>query len=223
MGIARSLNTKIFRPFNSKNADTAQHILNRKANAKLNYVASIFSDALNKHWEVIEDGFLYKRIALRELPYIDELKMSYYLQNRFFARTYDLRFEFRIPFLREEDAKFELSYTGITQISGAKFNLSVGGKDDLDLLIRLNSEMITDRLVKLDFLDFKIAFSVKDKGWVVSADSIIGSATWNLLPPMFQVIKPTFKECIQMIELFQLIMEALINSKELENNNPEIV
>jgi len=211
MGIIKSLNAKILRPLNTKNEDTAMHILNRKANAKLNYVSGVFEEALKGHWEVIEDGFLYKKIELKDLRYIKELKISYFLQNRFFARTYDLRFSIEIPSIRHEEAKFELAYAGAMKISGARFNLSSGGTEDLELLKRLNNNFITDRLLKLDFLDFKITYSIKDQKWFMSADSIIGSATWNLLPPMFQVIKPTFKECIMMIELFQLITDAIVN------------
>jgi hypothetical protein len=211
MGIIKSLNAKILRPLNTKNEDTAQHILNRKANAKLNYISGVFEEALKGHWEVIEDGFLFKKIGLRDLRYINELKIRYFLQNRFFARTYDLRFEFEIPSKREEEAKFELAYSGKMKISGAKFNLSSGGAEDLELLKRLNNNLINDRLLKLDFLDFKIVYSSSKQKWFISADSIIGSATWNLLPPMFQVIKPTFKECIMMIELFQLITDAIVN------------
>jgi len=210
MGISRNLNAKLLRPFNAKNMDNAQHILNKKANAKLTYVAGVFGSALKGYWEVVEDGFLYKRIALANLGNLKELKLSYYLQNRFFARIYDLKFDFEIPDFREEEVKFQLAYTGVTQVTGAKFNLLSGGDQDLEILKRLNTALITDRLVKLDFLDFSIGYNLKEQKWQVSADSIIGSATWNMLPPMFQVIKPTDKECILMMELFQLIIDALI-------------
>jgi hypothetical protein len=219
MGIIKSLNAKILRPLNTKNEDVAQHILNRKANAKLNYISGVFDEALKGHWEVIEDGFLFKKIGLKDIKYINDLKISYFLQNRFFARTYDLRFELEIPSNREEEAKFELAYSGKMKISGAKFNLSSGGPEDLKLLQRLNSDFVKDRLLKLDFLDFKISYSARKQKWYITADSIIGSATWNLLPPMFQVIKPTFKECIMMIELFQLISEAIVNNIEGELKN----
>ncbi len=213
MGIAGNLNAKILRPYNSKNADTAQHILNKKANAKLNFIASVFERALSGHWSTLEDGFLYKKIALKNLRHLDELTISYYLQNRFFARIYDLKFDIDIPLQtqREEETRFELAYSGVTQITGAEFKLAVGSKEDLVVLNRLNSELITKRLVKLDFLDFKIVCLPNEKSWHISADSIIGSATWNLLPPMFQVVKPTDGECVLMIELFQLVTDAIIN------------
>ena len=209
MDIARSLNSKIFKPLNSFNEDKAQHILNKRANSKLNYVEGIFADSLKDHWEMVEDGFLYKKIALKDLNYLRELKLSYYLQNRFFARTYDLRFEFDIPIARKEKAEFELSYSGKTQIKGAKFKMIAGEENDTGLFEKLNNNLICDRLLKLDFLDLKIKYSTHDGAWKICAESIIGSATWNFVPPMFQVIKPTPQECILTIELFQLILDAL--------------
>ena len=214
MDIARSLNTKFFKPLNSFNEDKAQHILNKRANSKLNYVVGIFADSLKDHWEIIEDGFLYKKIALKDLNYLRELKLSYYLQNRFFARTYDLRFDFQIPIARKDGAEFDLSYSGKTQIKGAMFKMIAGEEADAGLLERLNSKFICDRLLKLDFLDLKIKYSTREGIWKICAESIIGSAAWNFIPPMFQVIKPTPQECILIIELFQLILDALASDGE---------
>lgn len=60
-------------------------------------------------------------------------------------------------------------------------------------------------------MDLNVEYSIQDKKWYVHTDSLIGSTTWNLIPPALQVIKPTEKECVRMFELFELIADALRN------------
>ncbi|GAA0428326.1 hypothetical protein GCM10008983_00750 [Lentibacillus halophilus] len=184
-------------------------ILNRKANDKLNLVANIYSNALNGYWKTGYDGFLCKKVYFDNLYFLKELKMSYLLKDRFFARSYDLVFEFEIPAIFNENMKFKLCYLGKTKVDGAQFSILNGNQEAASILEKLNNPLIISRLVKLDLLNLNLEYSIRKKRWYIRTDSLIGSTTWNLIPPALQVIKPKEKECVFMIELFELIANAL--------------
>jgi hypothetical protein len=137
--------------------------------------------------------------------------MSYILRDRFFARSYDLIFEYEVPATYHEDMKFNLNYKGRTKIDGAEFIMIDGNQKAVHILRKLNNPLILKRLVKLELLDLNVEYSSQSEKWYIRIDSLIGSATWNLIPPVLQAIKPTEKECVLIIELFELIADALRN------------
>jgi len=213
MSIERKLNIKNFYLTNKKNTENKMGILNRKANEKLNFVINIYEKALKGHWKTEHDGFLCKKISFNNLYYLKELKMSYFLKDRFFARNYDLVLEYEVPAFFNEQMKFGLCYSGVMKISGAQFVMINGDREAVPVLKKLNNPLILSRLVKLELLALNLEYSPQKEKWYVRADSLIGSATWNLIPPMLQVIKPKEKECVLMIELFELIADALRNDE----------
>ena len=137
------------------------------------------------------------------------MTMYYTLQNRLLARTYDLIFHFTVPCdKRDKYLELELKYEGRRTIQGAKF-VKVKGAESAEILEKLNNHLLTDRLKTLDFLEFKIKYKPKRKEWDVRVTSIIGSAVWTMLPPVFKLIKPTKEECIKMIEAFELVAHGV--------------
>ncbi len=209
--IERRLYIKTINLVKRKSKDYEMGILNRRANEKLNYVISTYAGALRGYWRTEDNGFLYKRISFNDLYHLKELKMSYILKDRLFARSYDLVIEYEVPAIFNEQLKFGLRYLGRNKINGAKFVVLLGNQDVGPILEKLNNPLIHDRLVKLDLIDLNVEYSPQEKKWYVLTDSLIGSSTWNLIPPALQVIKPTEKECVMMIELFELIADALRN------------
>lgn len=196
---------------NKKNQDYPTGILNRKADAKLNFVNTLYANALKGYWTTEYNGFLNKRISFNDLYFLEELKMSYILKDRLFSRSYDLVFEYEVPAVFNEEMKFGLHYLGRTKIKGAQFKMIDGKHEANAILKKLNHPLIHSRLVQLDLVDLHLEYSTQEKKWDVRTDSLIGSSTWNLIPPALQVIKPTEKECVLMIELFELIADALRN------------
>lgn len=209
--IERRLYIKTINLVKRKSKDYEMGILNRRANEKLNYVLSTYASALRGYWRTEDNGFLYKRISFNDLYHLKELKMSYILKDRLFARSYDLVFEYEVPAIFNEHMNFKLRYLGRNKINGAKFVALVGNQEVGPILEKLNNPLIHSRLVKLDLMDLDVEYSIQEKKWYVRTDSLIGSSTWNLIPPALQVIKPTEKECVLMIELFELIADALRN------------
>lgn len=64
--------------------------------------------------------------------------------------------------------------------------------------------LITQRLDALDIMELELRHAEGQDSWTISCESLIGSATWVLLPPVFSMITPKNSECIQFLELFEL-------------------
>jgi len=194
--------------------EKAAHILNRKANAKLDYVTSVFTEIPGDICRVKYDGFLHKKLEFSGLYRLQELSMAYELQNRFFAIIYDLNYDLDVPVSATDDGdySFGISYDGIMKRKEVRF-AAKGRTGELEdaYLRNLNIPLILDRIKALDLLDFIIIRDAAANCFKVRCKSMVGSATWNLIPPVFYVIKPKRQECVMLIELFELIIDALQN------------
>lgn len=202
------------RPIHAKQTAQSANILNKKANAKLDLVLHVFEQALDTRWHTEYNTLLHKKATLFGFRYLKEIELRYTLQNRLFATIYNFIISYKVPSSYNEYMKFELRYSGKSKISAANFLVLQGEEEADPIQERLSNPLITDRLRKLDFLDLIIEYLPNEQNWRIKVDSLIGSSTWNFIPPVFQVIKPNIQECILMIELFELIAHALQNQAE---------
>jgi hypothetical protein len=46
--------------------------------------------------------------------------------------------------------------------------------------------------------------------WSIGCRSLIGSVTWNLIPPLTQLVLPRLQECVGMLEFFELVFDAVL-------------
>ena len=81
---------------------------------------------------------------------------------------------------------------------------------------RLALPLITERLDALDIMELELRHAEGQDSWTISCESLIGSATWVLLPPVFSMITPKKSECIQFVELFELLADAVVNNRPAE-------
>ena len=72
------------------------------------------------------------------------------------------------------------------------------------------------RLDALDIMELELRHAEGQDSWTISCESLIGSATWVLLPPVFSMITPKKSECIQFVELFELLADAVVNNRPAE-------
>src|SRR5699024_10698968 len=196
---------------NKKAEVNREGLLNKKANTKMDVVVNIYESSLNEYWDTEYNGFLYKNIRLNNLRYLTYLEMSYILKDRLFSRSYNLTFNYEIPAFFSEHIKINLRYSGRTKIKDAYFEVIEGGEKASLLVETLNHQLISYRIVSLELINLILEYSPNRKSRHVFVESLIGSTTWNLIPPVMQVIKPNPTECMFMIELFELIAGSLQN------------
>jgi hypothetical protein len=204
-----------------KNSKGGWQIANRKADLKLDFVARRYAHALGARVAAVDGGFLDKRIRFRGLRFLEVLRLSYKIENRFFAISYDLLYETRIPAgdaSRGESLAFVAKLKGRLGISGAEFvRADAGAADGLDagaddiaarVLTGLNHPLIIERIVRLNLTDISVV-RARD-GWEIRCRSLVGSVTWNLIPPLTQLIEPRADECVRTVEFFELVADALL-------------
>ncbi|MBR0597901.1 hypothetical protein [Sinanaerobacter chloroacetimidivorans] len=200
--------------------ENPQHIINKKANLKLNYVASIFRCALGGHILEIKDRFLSKNLILEKLRYVKELNLTYKIENRFFAMSYDLIYEATYQaedkLLETHSCAFAVKLKGAVSVSGAQF-MDQGSEctpEDIEgYLNRLNNALILNRIKALDLTDISVSYKASTSTWTVKCRSLIGSTTWNFIPPVLHLITPRKEECIQLIEFYELVLDAVTHKQ----------
>ena len=78
---------------------------------------------------------------------------------------------------------------------------------------RLTNPLITQRLDVLDIFEMELRHIEGQDYWRISCESMIGSATWILIPPVTSMITPKPHECMRFLELFELIGDAVVNNR----------
>ncbi len=219
------------------NKDKLRGTTDKKADLKLDHVVDIYKFALGGYVSSTESSFLRKKIKFDGLRFVNYLGLKYRVENRLWAKSYDLIYstvfdnaDERIQkFFKEDNTTLnsmpddaEMGYAadgraftakldGRIKISDVKFVKEADRECVLNddrtnsMLPKLNDPLITYRIAALDLTDFRIAYKKASCQWIVSCKSLIGSTTWSLIPPVTYLVKPKEKECVNMIELFELI------------------
>ena len=208
-----------------RNATKARHsFVTRKAEAKISALANFFREAAGEHWVRTEGGTLQRKLVFSGFHCLDYLQLVYNWENRFTAVNYNLQLVSAIPttpsrFEETHDCLLTLKCTqrGLKGEREYSWDVKQWGADDAMLqkyLERLANPLITQRLDVLDIFEMELRHNDDQDYWRISCESMIGSATWILIPPVMSMITPKPHECMRFLELFELIGDALVNNKE---------
>ena len=202
----------------SKKKETSRHIINKKANLKLDYVVKKCKVALGLYIEKSVERFLEREVTFCYLRFLTKLNLKYKVENRLWAISYDLLYNTVIEdrFLAgpESDCLFDVRLKGKLKIKDAEFVSDSNDKRVLEILEKLNNPLITERISSMDLTNFKISYRKDTRLWKVNFRSLIGSTTWNFIPPVTYLIKPKEEECVKIVELFELIGDALVRPQQ---------
>lgn len=198
--------------------ETPRHILNRKADKKLEYVADQFSIAMDEKFSGRKTKLLHKTLYCHGFHHLTNLDLAYTYENRFWAISYNLnvRTSIDVSEQKKENApcRFLVKNKGKLGITDAEW-LDNGSKCDAirtkRYLSNLNHQLIIDRIVSLDLTKVEVVFDPNTEHWTIRCSTLIGSTTWVLIPPLMQLIKPTPTECVKMIEFLELVADAVIH------------
>ena len=194
--------------------------LNKRIDKKLDIVAEIFESAATEHWRTTSSDIFNKELFFQDFRYMEHLKLKYNCENRFFSISYNLEMSIDVSEQEEiqeiGDCVFQVKNTGgfmkkkPVWVCG-KFT----GTENMcaNYLRRLNNEMILDRVDVLDLTRVAAYRTAEERRWVIRCESLIGSATWILIPPVVNLIKPTMEECVKVLEFFELTADAIVNNK----------
>lgn len=206
-----------------RNAEKARNsFVTRKAETKIAVLAQMLAAAAGENWRETESETLRRTLRFTGFRYLKFLQLIYNWENRFLSVNYNLQLLSEIPtdsihFREVHDCRFSLKCTqsGLrgkrtyawesTQWNGEVAQLAAYQR-------RLCHPLILERLNTLDIMEMKIWHEEGSGYWRISCESIIGSATWLLIPPVLSMIAPKKEECIMLLELFEMLGDAVANN-----------
>ena len=204
-----------------KEEEVPKHILNRKADKKLDYVADLYSMAIDDKLTDAKARLLNRTLYCEGFRFIKYLNLNYTYENRLWAFSYNLNYKTTIElsdnFVEIKPCKFIVKNKGKMAVMDAQW-LDGGSECSEEernyYLNRLNSKLIIDRIVDLDMTNVEVAYNPVMKHWTISCRTLIGSTTWLLIPPVMHLIKPKPVECVRMLEFLELVANAVIKKDD---------
>lgn len=193
--------------------------MNKKADKKLGAVADMFCQVLPDNCEVADDDMLYRRLHINGLAPLDDVMLVYDVENRFAAISYNLLMQAVVPAKEERYYGFELKFSGTVKTKAVRFEAE--GKDrqpderERQILELLNEPIVLGKIQQLGLLDVSIRYQSEYGRWLISVRSMVGSATWLLMPPVMQVIMPVRQEIYQFMELMRMLTSILTSTSDL--------
>ncbi len=205
---------KIFAP--KKQAAPSPSNLNKKIDKKLDTVAEIFEGAAVGCWQETKKSLFHKTLLLQNFRYLEHLNLKYNYENRFFSISYNLEMSTALPAKKGQapqgDCVFQAQNAGKFRRKKPIW-VCKAGEDAGGCLERLNHSLILDRIDALDMTRVTARYQAAEGEWSIRCESMIGSATWILIPPVINLIKPTMEECVKVLEFFELTADAVANNQ----------
>lgn len=199
-----------------KQAAPSPSNLNKKIDKKLDTVAEIFKGAAAGRWQETKNALFHKTLLLQGFRYLEHLNLRYNYENRFFSISYNLEMSTSLPVREGQeppgDCIFQAQNTGKFRRKRPIWVCKAGGAPG-DYLKRLNHSLILNRIDTLDMTRVTARYQAAERKWIISCESMIGSATWILIPPVINLIKPTMEECVKVLEFFELTADAVVNNQ----------
>lgn len=177
----------------------------RRAEGKLDYLADLWARYLGPGCEVENDGPLKRALVLPERLGIERLGLAYLERNKLFAVLYDLRYEYVVPCGPAfEGERFDADGGRLLWMDTAKRAFRAAPAFE-DAARDLSCELAFDRVERLGLSELSVSAGELSGTCRIEAQGIVGSATWNLVPPVFDMIVPHPEDCARGIELFRMI------------------
>lgn len=181
--------------------------VNRKAERKLDFVVEkLMRSAGEDPCSATASEPLARTFDLRCCSEAGAITVRYCPRSKLFAILYDLCFKFSVAGPGVPGCTIEM-------VPGAT-RLAVRGVDSESHFDPFSDkgdvvDLIADRLGILDVTRLRAVYEAPSSSWTVSFSTMVGSATWNLIPPVMHLIEPTAIECVRAIELLRLLAVSL--------------
>lgn len=207
MEILQKLHNKI--PSSSPATISPDRLSNR-ANRSFQETTSLFLQCMEDRCESIRSGYCFQELRIYHPHQPVHLKLSYHMKNMLLSRGYDLIIESSIPLSEADpDMELELSYRGIFKIKSAGFRALRGGPSASALVEKLNLELIKSRLLSQQPSQLTLHYEQETGRLKLSMHLLKGSVSWCLIPPIYQHIPLKQKDCVEIVEIFQLITKVI--------------
>ena len=183
----------------------------KRAEAKLDQLASIYKDAAGERFDGIEVNTLQRMLRFHGFHYLDSLRLDYNWENRFVSVNYNLEMVGHMTTSDRSPAPGECLFRMIPDKSNMQWVCSTWSAADTgprEMILRnLEHHLIRERIRMLDIVGIEIFWS-EENGVRISCETMIGITTWILIPPVTSFVAPTPEEAVRFYELFELLGDA---------------
>lgn len=183
--------------------------MNKKADRKLEAVADMFCQVLPDNCEVLDGDMLYRKLHIKGLAPLDDMMLVYDVENRFAAISYNLLIQSVVRANEKRYYSFELKLNGMVRTKSMRFESTCADRQpdmrEQQILELLNEPIVIGKIQQLGLLGVSIRYQMDYGRWLISVRSMVGSATWILMPPVMQVIMPVKQEIYQFMELMRML------------------
>lgn len=204
-------------------AKARQSFVTHRAEGKLDTLAALMKSAAGERCMRTESQVLRRELFFSGFLYLHSLQLIYNWENRFLSVNYNLQLASWVPvdgtrFQEVGTCRLALrcSQRGLRGRRQYSWQcLQWGGSEEAKqaCLERLQAPLLTERLQALDIMEMELRHDGGSDGWYISCESLIGSSTWILIPPVLSMIAPTREECAKFMELFELAADAVVNNR----------
>lgn len=205
-----------------KEKEIPHHILNQKADKKLDYVVELYSNVIDEKVISRKSELFKKSLQFKGFHHITYLNLSYSYENRLWAFSYNLNYKTTIDAPDDQiglkHCNFKVKNFGRKGIENAGWYDNGSGcsrQETGRFLKMLNNRLIIDRIVGLDMTNIEVAYNPDILQWSISCKTLIGSTTWILIPPVMSLITPRPEECAKMLEFLELVADAVTNGRNM--------
>ncbi len=167
-----------------------------------------------------------KHLTFEGVSHIDHLDLIYYTKNNLYSRIFELVAEMRFCAGKnagvDENIQIGMKYEGVMVVKDITFIPLNDNDKSLKLSEELNNNnLLKDRILHLQALDFRITYDGEKGEWGISLVTGKGSVVWMLFPPVVQLTPLDKVDAVKMIEAFQLAVSELKLFTKRFDNMPE--
>jgi hypothetical protein len=171
--------------------------IDRRADKRLDGVAQYFCDVLGG--ELTKEEPLHKEIRIDGRPALRDLTLSYDVENRFAAVSYDLVLSTQMDCVTDETMRFALKNRRFEGV------VASDSPECRTVLERLNTKEVLGRIKDLNYADVIVHHNAEESCCTIKLKGILGGSTWMLIPPLMETIRFDEEEVRKTAELVELM------------------
>lgn len=174
----------------------------QRAEGKLEHVATSWAEAMPASAAASPAGKLEWKVGFEPgVIEFDELVLSYQVRSKLFATLFDL--QCRICCTADVPApSHDVTLTYDPRVQ--KLIEKQSGESSIPL-----DGLLVERIEKLGVTQLTAALDASSSKWSIAMDMLVGSSTWNLIPPVMHLINPSAQECIWATELLRMLVATI--------------
>ena len=182
--------------------------VNKRAERNLDHVAERFAAALHVHEPIEKPYDLTRRLYTPNIPEFECMVFAYNKKQRLFASLFDLTIlvadsteSSSFPLQPDLMARFAKS------IAFEKGKFVAKDQSCEAIATSMNCELVQKRIKESGVLDITLEIA-SDCSWRIALRQMVGSSTWNLIPPVMQLVDPREDDCLRTAELLRMFAAA---------------